>query len=402
MIQKYKQNMDEFMIQVPTQIFFGKTALNDLAESIKQFGDRVILVYGGGSIKKIGLYDQVIKILDEAGIFHCEIGGVQPNPRVSLIEEAIQIARENKVDVVLPVGGGSVIDTAKGIAGGYYYEGNFWDLAGKNITHDHVLPVITILTLPATGSEMATGCTLVNDHVTPHIKMGFHGPYIRPRVSFENPEYTYSLPKKQTASGVMDIMSHIFESYFSNEKRAYMQARTAEGMLRTLIKYTPIAFAEPDNYEARANIMYCSSWGNNGLIVKGNFVSWIVHGLENPINERYNTVHGDGLAVLTPAWMRWAKKPENLYRYADLAVNVFGLDKNLPEEELADLAIEKVQDFIQNVLGLPKNLRELGVQKEDIPKMAQVFSLPGKIEYQSEAFVPISVDGAIEIYNMAY
>ncbi len=148
--------------------------------------------------------------------------------------------------------------------------------------------------------------------------------------------------------------------------------------------------------------MYCSSWGNNGLIVKGNFVSWSVHGLENPINERYNTVHGDGLAVLTPAWMRWAKKPENLYRYADLAVNVFGLDKNLPEEELADLAIEKVQDFIQNVLGLPKNLRELGVQKEDIPKMAQVFSLPGKIEYQSEAFVPISVDGAIEIYNMAY
>lgn len=402
MIQKYKQNLDEFMIQVPTQIFFGKTALNDLAEGIKQFGNRVMIVYGGGSIKKIGLYDEVIEILDKNGIFHCEIGGVQPNPRISLIEEAIEIARENRVQVVLAVGGGSVIDSAKGVAGGYYYEGNFWDLAGKNITHDRVLPLLTILTLPATGSEMATGCTLVNDHVEPHVKMGFHGPYVRPRISYLNPEYTYSLSKKQTAAGVMDIMSHIFESYFSNEKRAYLHARTAEGMLRTLFKYTPIAFEEPDNYEARANIMYCSSWGNNGLIVKGNFVSWSVHGLENRINELYNTTHGDGLGVLTPAWMRWAKKPENLYRYVELGVNVFDIDKNLPDEEIADLAIAKVEDFIQNVMGLPKNLRSMGVKEEDIPVMAQIFSLPSKIEYQSEAFVPISVEGAIEIYKMAY
>ena len=402
MIQKYKQSLDEFMIQVPTQIFFGKTALNDLAEGIMQFGNRVMIVYGGGSIKKIGLYDEVIEILDKNGIFHCEIGGVQPNPRISLIEKAIEIARENRVQVILAVGGGSVIDSAKGIAGGYFYEGNFWDLAGKNITHDRVLPVLTILTLPATGSEMATGCTLVNDHVEPHIKMGFHGPFVRPRISYLNPEYTYSLSKKQTAAGVMDIMSHIFESYFSNEKRAYLQARTAEGMLRTLFKYTPIAFEEPDNYEARANIMYCSSWGNNGLIVKGNFVSWSVHGLENRINELYNTTHGDGLGVLTPAWMRWAKKPGNLYRYVELGVNVFDIDKNLPDEEIAELTIAKVEDFIQNVMGLPKNLRSMGVKEEDIPYMASVFSQPGKIEYQSEAFVPISVEGAIEIYKMAY
>lgn len=402
MIQKYKQSLDEFMIQVPTQIFFGKTALNELANGIREFGDRVMILYGGGSIKRNGLYDKVIKILDDNGIFHCELGGVQPNPRVSLIERAIEIARENRVQVVLPIGGGSVIDSAKGVAGGYFYEGNFTDLLGQNITHDRVLPVITILTLPASGTEMATGCTLVNDHVEPHIKMGFHGPYIRPRISYENPEFTYSLSKHQTAAGVMDVMSHIFESYFSNEKRAYLQARTAEGMLRTLIKYAPIAFEEPDNYEARANLMYCSSWGNNGIIVKGNFVSWSVHPLENPINERYNTTHGDGLAVLTPVWMRWAKRPENLYRYVELGVNVFDIDKNLPDEQIAEMAIDKVEDFIQNTLGLPKNLRSMGVKEEDFEKMAEVFTQPAKIEYQSEAFVPISKHDAIEIYKRAY
>lgn len=401
------QYLDDFMIWVPTQIFFGKTALDHLAEGIKRFGgSRVILVYGGGSIKKTGLYDKVVKILDDNGIFHCEVSGVQPNPLASKIDEGLRIARENKVDFVLAVGGGSVIDSAKGIAGAYYFDGGVMDLMahlnGKPLETDKVLPTGTILTLPATGSEMATGNTFVNDYVEKHTKAGFHGPYIRPRVSFLNPEFTYSLSKKQTVAGVSDIMSHIFESYFSNEKGAYLHARTAEGMLRTLIKYTPIALEEPDNYEARANIMYTGSWGNNGYIVKGNYVSWSVHLLENPLNERYNITHGEGLAILTPHWMRWAKRPKNLYRYVELGINVFGIDAGLPEEEIADKTIEAVENFYYNVLGMPRRLRDLGIDPACFEDCASRFDTPTTISYQSMGFVPMKVADAVEIYKAAY
>ena len=397
-----KQKLDDFMICVPTKIFFGKTALDHLAEGIQQYGNRVMIVYGGGSIKKMGLYEKVIQILDENDIFHCELSGVQPNPRVSLIKEGIEQARRNKVDIILPVGGGSVIDTGKGIAAGYFYEGDFWDLAGANITHNRVLPILTILTLPAAGSEMATGCTWVNDAFTPPEKNSFHRPYIRPRISYLNPEFTYSLSPKQTAAGVCDIMSHILESYFSNEKGAYLHARTAEGMLKTLVKYTPIAMSDPTNYEARANIMYCSSWGNNGYIVKGNYVSWSVHLLENPLNEHFNITHGEGLAILTPHWMRWAKRPENLYRYVDLGVNVFGIDHSLDENVIANQAIEAVEDFYYHVLRMPKRLRDIGVTPDVFEECAKELTTPFITEYLADAFVPISYEDAVSLYQQAY
>lgn len=394
-------SLDNFMIWVGTQIFFGKTALEHLPEGVNRFGKRILMVYGGGSIKRNGVYDQVTSILKENGNFVVELGGVQPNPRVSLIRKGIEVARENKVDMVLAVGGGSVIDSAKGIACGYYYDGDVWELAGKTVSTDKVLPVLTVLTIPATSSEMATGSTWLNDTIVPHKKAGAHGPYMRPRVSYLNPEFTYTLPAKQTAAGVSDIMSHIIESYFSNEKRAYLQARTAEGMLKTLIKYTPIALAEPDNYEARANIMYCGSWGNNGYIVKGNYVSWSVHGLENSINEACDNTHGEGLAVLTPHWMRWAMRDENLYRYVDFAVNVFGVDPTLPEREIAERGIQELEAFYEKI-GMPKKLSELGAKYEDIEKYAERFNLPGTMAYQDGAFIPIRFQDAVEIYKAAF
>ena len=397
---------DDFMIWVPTQIFFGKTALEHLEEGVRRFkGSRVLLVYGGNSVKKNGVYDQVVSRLDDAGIFHCEVSGVQPNPRATKIDEGLKIARENKVDFVLAMGGGSVIDTAKAIAGAYHYDGNVMDfmdsLHGAPYEKDDVLPIGTVLTLPASGSEMATGNTFVNDYIPEHTKGGFHGPYVRPRVTFENPEFTYTLPRKQTCAGVSDVICHIIESYFSNQKGSYLHARTAEGMLKTLIKYAPIALAEPDNYEARANIMYTSSWGNNGYIVKGNYVSWSVHLLENPLNEQFNITHGEGLAVLTPHWLRWAKKPENLYRYVDFAVNVWGLDPTLPEEELAEKGIEALENFYYNVLGMPRTLRELGVDESGFEKAAAGLDSPGAVAYQSMAFVPMDSKAAMEIYKAA-
>ncbi len=394
-------SLDNFMIWVSTQIFFGKTALEHLPEGIDRYGKRILMLYGGGSIKKNGVYDQVTSILKENGYFVVELGGVQPNPRVSLIRKGIEIARENKVDMVLAVGGGSVIDSAKGIACGYYYDGDIWDLAGQTVSTDKVLPVLCVLTIPATSSEMATGSTWLNDTIVPHKKAGAHGPYVRPRVSYLNPEFTYTLPARQTAAGVSDIMCHIIESYFSNEKRAYLQARTAEGMMKTLIKYTPIALEEPDNYEARANLMWCGAWGNNGIIVKGNYVSWSVHGLENSINEACDNIHGEGLAVLTPHWLRWAMNDDNIYRYVDFAVNVFGVDPTLPEREIAEQGIKKLEEFYDKI-GMPKKLGELGAKYEDIEKYAERFNIPSTIAYQDGAFVPIRFNDAVEIYKSAF
>ena len=400
------QKFDDFMIWVPTKIFFGKKSLDHLAATIKEYGNRVLLVYGGGSIKENHLYDTVINILDSNDIFHCELSGVQPNPLASLIDEGLKIARDNVVDLVLPVGGGSVIDSAKAIAGAYYFDGGVIDfmnsLEGKPVETEMVLPTITILTLPATGSEMATGNTFVNDYVMPHIKAGFHGPYIRPRASFLNPEYMASLSAKHIAAGVSDIMSHILESYFSNEKESFMHARIAEGMLKTLIKYTPIALECPTDYEACANIMYCSSWGNNGYIVKGNYVSWSVHLLENPLNERFNVTHGEGLAILTPHWMRWAKRKENIYRYVELGVNVFGINPLMPDNDIADRCMEAIENFYFDIMRMPRRLRDLGVDKAAFEECAEKFARKETIDYQSMAFVPIAPSDALDIYNAAY
>ena len=396
------QKLDNFMIWVGTQIFFGKPALEHLPEGIGRFGKRVLIVYGGGSIKKNGVYDTIVNTLNENGIFHCEVSGVQPNPKVDVIRKGIAIGKENKVDVVLAVGDGSVVDTAKAISLGCSTDCDIMDaikVNGGNILSDKVLPTLCVLTLPATGSEMATGAVFVGDDGK---KTSFHGPYIRPRVSFLNPEFTFSLPEKQTKAGSADIWSHIIESYFSNEKCAYLQARTAEGMMKTLLKYVPIALKEPENYEARANIMYCGAWGNNGYIVKGNYVSWSVHMLEQPLNDRFHITHGEGLAIITPHWLRWAKRPENLYRYVDFGVNVFGIDPSLPEEVIAEKGIEALEHYFFEVLKMPRRLRDLGVTDDCFEECCEIFNDAGMRAYQADAFVPLTQEAGVEILKAAY
>lgn len=390
--------MKDFMIWIPTQIFFGRTALEHLEEGVKKYGQRVMLVYGGGSVKRMGLYDQVVNILDAAGIFHCEFSGVEPNPKISHVRKGIVLARENKVDMVLALGGGSAIDTAKGIAGGFYYDGDVWDLAGTVLQHK-ILPVLTISTLSAAGTEMSTGGNWTNDDITPHVKLGFNCPDLRPRITYLNPEFTFSVPQRQTAAGVVDVMSHIFESYFSNVQDAYIQVSTAEGMLRCLLKYGPIAYREPDNYEARANIMYCAAWGNNGLIVKGNQTNWSVHILEHELTAYNDTVHGEGLAILTPHWMRFALNQNNMYRFVELAENVYGVDKSLPDEEKAQLAITKTEEFFKS-LNMPTTLREVGIPEEAIEMFGD--QLAKKSKYLSESFVPITREDAVNIFKAAY
>lgn len=397
--------MTDFWIYAPTKIVFGKTALDGLAEGIKQYGSRLMLVYGGGSIKKMGLYDKIVKILEENNIFYVEHSGVAPNPKVSHIRRGIEIARENKIDMVLAVGGGSSIDEAKGIAGGYYYEGDIWELAvAKNkagLPIDHkILPVLTVLTLAATGTEMSTGCNWTNDTIEPQVKLGFHGPELRPKISFLDPTNTFTVSRFQTAAGSADILSHVFESYFSNAN-AFMHARVAEAMMKTVIKYAPVALEDPENYEARANLMYASSWANNGYIVKGNQVNWSVHILEHELTAYNDTTHGDGLSILMPVWMRWVVEDESkLYRFVEMGVNVFGIDPSLPDKEIALTAIEKVEDFFWNKLGLHRRLRDVDIPEDKLELFTN--QVEKKLGYLAGSYKPMEKTDIYNIYKKAY
>lgn len=405
--------MKDFWIWVPTKIVFGRNCLDELATSLKLWGSkdgkepRVLLVTGGGSIKKMGLYDKVVGIMNEAGLKFFEYSGVSANPKVSHLRKGIEFARENKVNVVLAVGGGSVIDEAKGISAGVGYDGDIWDLSTElNLkgaaVETPVLPVLTIITLSATGTEMATGCNWTNDTVTPAVKRGLHGPEMRPKVTFENPEYTYSVSTFQTAAGSGDVLSHIFESYFSNVPSAYMQARVAEGMMKTVIKYAPIAMADPTNYEARANLMYCASWANNGYIVKGNQVNWSVHALEHELTSFNDTTHGEGLAIITPRWMEWVIKDESkLWRFVELGENVFGIKtEGKTDLEVAKETIAAVKHFFWDVLKLKTRIRDLGIEHDKLAMFTEQVSK--KLGYLGGSYRPFTKEAIIEIYEASF
>ncbi|HAG44342.1 MAG TPA: NADH-dependent alcohol dehydrogenase, partial [Clostridium sp.] len=295
--------MLNFVYSIPTEIFFGEGKIKVLGKEIKKYGNKVLLVYGGGSIKKTGLYDKITNILKENNIDFVELAGVEPNPRITSVREGIKLCRENNVDFILAIGGGSVIDCSKFIAGGYYYDGDPWDFfIGKgNVTK--ALPLASILTLAATGSEMNRGGVISNLETNQKLATGH--PTLSPKFSILDPTYTYTVPKNQTAAGAVDIMSHIFEVYFTPTKTAFLQNRMAEALLKTVFHYGPIAFNEPENYEARANLMWASSLAINGLLSYGKDTNWSVHDMEHELSAFYDITHGVGLGILTPVWMEY-------------------------------------------------------------------------------------------------
>ena len=359
--------MENFNYSIPTKIFFGQGKIEVLAKEIKKYGSRVLLTYGGGSIKKIGLYDKVVKILAENNIPYFELGGIEPNPRVESVEEGVRICRENDIDFILAVGGGSTIDCSKVIAGAVDYDGDPWDLVIGKAKYKNVLPIASILTLAATGSEMDAGAVITN--MDRNQKYGTGHPGFFPKFSILDPTYTYSVSKYQTASGVVDIMSHTFEVYFSNVKGAYLQDRLAEGVLKTCIHYGRKAIDEPENYEARANLMWASSLAINGLLGYGKNSNWSVHPLEHELSAYYDITHGIGLAILTPHWMEHVLDENNLYKFVEYGINVWNIDSNLEEMEIAKLAIKKTSDYFKS-LEIPMTLREVGIGEEKLEIMA--------------------------------
>ena len=386
--------MINFNYSIPTEIFFGKGSISILGKQLKRYGAKVLVVYGGGSIKKNGIYDLAIKLIKESKIKFWELSGVEPNPKISSVRQGVKICRDNRIDCILAIGGGSVIDCSKAIAAGYYYGGDPWDIVTDPSKIKKALPVASILTLAATGSEMDIFAVITNEETKE--KLGTKSSYMAPRFSILDPTYTFTVSKNQTAAGTADIMSHIMENYFNNTEGAYVQDRLAEALLKTCIKYGPVALEKPDDYDARANLMWTASLAINGLLDYGKVKGWSVHGMEHELSAFYDITHGVGLAILTPYWMEYVLDNNTVDKFVEYGINIWSIDKNKDKFTIAHESIEKTREFF-NSLGLPARLKEVGIDEENFEKMAEGATRHGKLG----EFKPLSKQDVINIYKSA-
>lgn len=384
--------MDNFIFNAYTKIYFGKGMIKNLPEAIEVHGKNVLLVYGGGSIKRNGIYDEVKTLLSECKII--ELSGVDPNPRIETVREGVRLCKEHQIDVILAAGGGSVIDCAKVIGAGYYYDGDAWDLVVEPNKITEVLPIVTILTLAATGSEMNKNAVISN--MTINEKLGTGSMNMIPQASILDPEYLYTLPAIQTAAGTADIMSHIFENYFKKEEDTFIQNKLAEGLLETCIKYCPIALKEPENYEARANLMWASTLALNGLVGAGKPGSWTCHPIEHELSAFYDITHGIGLAIVTPRWMRHILNEQTVGKFVAYAKNVWHLPEMTDPFAYANAAIDATEEFFKNC-GIPMTFSGIGINEEHFEVMAEKAVRIGGL---GEAYVPLTKEDVISILNM--
>ena len=387
--------MNGFVYNIPTKVYFGENQLGHLGEELKKFGKRVLLTYGGGSIKRSGLYDRVIEELHKANLEVFELSGIEPNPRIESVRKGVAICKEQGIDVLLAVGGGSTIDATKFMAAGACVEHDAWEFFGANAKPiDEALPIVTILTLSATGSEMDTAGVISN--LETGDKLGRLAPALLPRVSFLDPTLTYSVSKYQTACGAADIMSHIMEVYFNTQEDLFMLDCFMEGMLKTVVKYAPIAVAEPENYEARANLMWTSSWAINGFINGGKRKAWSCHPMEHELSAVYDITHGLGLAILTPRWMEYCLDETTVDKYVQYGVNVFGIDAKLDKMEIAKRSIKLTEEFLFEKLGLQRTFTEVGIKREDFAMMAKKACRYGDIK-GFKTLTPSDVEAIFEM-----
>lgn len=357
--------MKDFKFHAITDIRFGKGTVSFLPEVLAPYGKKVLMVYGGGSIKKSGLYDEIMRLLQDFEV--TELSGIEPNPKIESVREGAHLCKEKEIDVVLAVGGGSCIDASKSIAGGAVYDGDPWEFVEDPTKIKGALPVVTILTLAATGSEMNKTSVISNMEI--NRKVGTASPHFIPRASILDPTYLFTLPNRQTAAGTADIMSHVIEQYFQPGDGAYITDSFCESVLKTCIKYCPIALKEPDNYEARSNLMWASTIGLNSLLGCGKGGVWSCHPIEHELSAFYDVNHGEGLAILTPRWMEYILSEKTLHRFCMYARNVWGL---LGEDsfELAREGIKKTYQFFVDC-GMPMTLPEIGIDDSKITEMAR-------------------------------
>ncbi len=351
-----------------TRLVFGRGAETQVGEGIRPFAKKIMLHYGGGSIVRSGLYDRVVKSLSEAGVEWVELGGVAPNPRLSLVREGVNICRRENVELILAVGGGSAIDSAKAIAIGVRYDGDVWDFYGTGKPVEKALPVATVLTIPAAGSEASVGSVITNEATSQ--KMACNSLAIRPVVSFVNPELFFTLPQNQIANGVSDMMSHIFERYFTNTTHTDLTDALCEGTLRTILKNAPKVYENPADYDAWCQVGFGGTVAHNDLLGMGRAQDWGCHDMEHELSAIYDVAHGAGLAVLTPAWMTYVHR-ENPEMFVQFAVNVMGVGGDFRDPEALILeGIDRLRRFYRR-MGLPQTLAELGIGEKNLELMAK-------------------------------
>lgn len=387
--------MNNFNFYSPTFFKFGRNTETEVGTLVKRFGgNRVLIHYGGGSVVKSGLLDRVKASLDAKNIFHIELGGVKPNPRSGLVYEGIKLCRENEIDFILPVGGGSAIDSAKAIAIGVPYEGDFWDFySGKRI--EKALPVGTILTISAAGSEASLSSVITNENGMQ--KRGTGSDLIRPVFSILNPELTTTLPPYQIACGATDMFAHVLERYFTNTKEVEITDRLCEAIMLAIINEAPKAVSNPNDYDAQANLMWAGMVAHNDICGVGRDQDWGTHQLEHELSALYDVAHGAGLAVMFPAWMKYALR-HDLNRFVQFAVCVFAceLDAKNPLKT-AQEGIRKYEEFLKSI-GMPVRFKELGAKKEDIPTLIEMLKMDNR---PIGNFVKLNKEDVKKVYELA-
>lgn len=380
-VLRKEEAMNNFRYHAYTDIRFGKGQVECLPQLVAPYGKKVLMVYGGGSIRRNGLYDRVKELLKDFEVY--ELPGVEPNPKITSVREGAAVCKEKGIDVVLAVGGGSTIDASKVIAGAAYYEGDPWDLVEDNTKIGKVLPIVTVLTLAATGSEMNQNAVISN--METNEKLGTSAHDFIPRASVCDPTYLFSLPAAQTAAGTADIMSHVFEQYFQKENGAFISDRFAEGLLKACIKYCPIALEEPENYEARANLMWASTQALNGLTASGKGGEWTCHPIEHELSAFYDITHGVGLAIVTPRWMRYILNDDTVGKFCEYGRNVWSITEPDPYK-CATQAIDATESFFVEC-GIPMTLTELGIDSSRFDVMARDAVRFGNLK---DAYVPLN------------
>ncbi len=376
---------------------FGKEAENKTGSLVKRFGgSKVLIHYGGGSVVRSGLLDRVKDSLTKEGIGFAELGGVRPNPRSGLVYEGIELCKKEKVDFILAVGGGSTIDSSKAIAAGVLYSGDFWDFySGKLI--EEALPVGTILTIAAAGSEGSPDSVITREEDM--MKRGATGDAIRPKFSILNPALTQTLPAFQSACGITDIMAHLYERYLTNSKEVEVTDRLIEALLLTMKHEGPRVIEDPDNYEARANIMWAGMMAHNNSCGVGRTQDWNSHNIEHELSALYDVAHGAGLAVTMPAVFKYVMK-HNIMRFAQVAVRVWGCSMDFENPEATALeGINRLADFLTSI-GMPRNFAELGANEADIPTLVENLCCGNGREGSISGFVTLDKEDCTKIYRM--
>ena len=359
--------MVNFDYQTPTRLIFGRGVVQEkLHDVMEKFGKRVLITWGGGSIKRSGLYDQVREILKDKEIY--ELPGIEPNPKYDpSVLEGVRICKEKNIDVILSVGGGSVLDCTKAIAGAACSDADPWDVITMKVPTLKAIPIVDIITLAATGSEYDRGGVI--SRTDTNDKLAYFSDLVFPAVSFIDPTYTFTLPVRQTLAGVSDCINHIMEQYFCGE-HIMMNDAFMEGAIKSLMKNVRIVLEDPENYDARAEIFYATTLGCNGIYSLGNSESgWPMHAIEHALSGHYDINHGEGLAIVTPRWMKHILSEKTLERFVSFGTGVFGIDPALPEMEIAEKAIQSIHDFYREI-GLPMTLREVGIDGSRIDEMA--------------------------------